>query len=190
MKIILASKSKNRQQLLDIAGIKYSVQPAHIIEEAIYDPDPKKRIVKIAQAKARVIAAKEKNALIIAADTFGLYRSKVLEKPKFKMDALETLKSLSSKSHNILTGWAITNTKTQKRYQGYSQTKVTFRDITQKELTAFVNNNDVVHWAAGYSPYNSPAISFIEKISGSITGFTHGLPLEQIYPVFIKEGVV
>jgi septum formation protein len=190
MKIVLASKSKNRQQLLDIAGIEYIIKPADVAEEAVFDPDPAKRIVRLAQAKARVAAQTEKNSLIIAADTFALYRGQMLEKPKTKTEAFESLKTLTGKTHSILSGWAVINTKNSHQYSGQSRTQVTFRDIGEKELLSYVNQNDVVNWAAAYSPYNTTAITFIEKVTGSITGFTHGLPLEQIMPVLIKEKVI
>lgn len=190
MKIILASKSTNRQQVLKIAHIPFKSLPANI-DESVYDhPDPKIRAKNIARAKARFIAQKQKSGLIIGADTFSLYRGKVLEKPTFKMDALDTLKLLSGKSHYSYTGWTVINSHNHKEYAGVSQTKVTLRQVSHKELLNYVNDNPVVNWAAGYSPLNTTAITFIKKIEGSVTGFSHGLPLEQIFPVLQKEKAI
>ena len=186
MKLILASASTNRQELLRLSGIPFTSVPANLDESIFMDPDPGRRAQEIALAKARAIKAKYPNSLILAADTVAVYRYRIMGKPKYKMDALEILKLFSGKSHEIITGWAIINSKINKKFQGVSVTKVTFRDLTLTEITDYINSNNVTQYAAGYSPLNTPAINFIEKIQGSLTGFSHGLPLEQILPI-LKE---
>jgi len=185
--LILASGSKNRQELLDLIGIKYKVVSSRFNEGAIDIKDPYKKVMALAQAKAEEVAKTHHNALVLAADTVGLYRSRILEKPKFKTNALERLIQLSGRAHYILSGWYMVNTQTQKTYQGVSATKVMFRKIGKKELEDYVNDHDVKNWAAGYSPFNTKALAFIDKIEGSVTGFSHGLPMEQVIPALIKE---
>lgn len=188
MKIVIATGSKNRLELLKIAGIEATISPATIDETIYLDPDPHSRSQAIALAKARAVKSQYKNALVIGADTIAVYRNKIIGKPKYKMDALETLKSLSGTSHLIITGWGIYNTRTRQKFQGSSETKIVFKTLSNQELTDYVNDNDVTQWAASYSPLNTHAISFVEKISGSLTGFTHGFPLEQILPIIRTEG--
>jgi septum formation protein len=187
MNLILASSSSNRQELLKIAGISFTVVPANIDESIFLDPEPSRRAQEIALAKARAIKTKYPHSLILAADTLAVYRHKIIGKPKFKMDALEIIKQLSGVSHDIISGWAIINTKTKKRFQGYSATKVTFRDLNLTEITDYINSQNVTQYAAGYSPLNTQAINFIEKIQGSLSGFSHGLPLEQILPIIREQ---
>ena len=187
MKIILASQSKNRHDLLNLINLKHIVVPSHIDEKEIQAPTPQKRAVKIAATKADHIAKKETNALIIAADTFILYRNKSLEKPTFKMDALEMLQSISGTSHIMLTGWCVINSKSKNKFSGFTETRVYFRELDTQTLTDYVNDHDVVQWAAGYSPQDTPAMKFIEKIEGSLTGFLYGLPLEKILPIIEAE---
>jgi septum formation protein len=187
MKLILASSSSNRQELLKIAGFDFIVDPANINEEVYQDPDPQRRAQEIALNKARAIKTKHPNSLILAGDTIAVYRHRIIGKPKFKMDALEILKLFSGTSHDIISGWAIINTKTKKRFQGVSTTHVTFRDLSEVEVTDYINDHQVTQYAAGYTPLNSMAIHFIDKIQGSLTGFSHGLPLEQIVPILQKE---
>ncbi len=190
MKLVLASSSSNRQALLKAVGIPFTTHTAKINEDSIINADPAKQLVQIAQAKAEYVAAYEQNHLVIGADTNGFYRNRLLSKPKYKMEALEMLKTLSGKSHYMYTGWYAINTKNARTYSGISTTKVTFKDIPQSDLTNYVNDNDVVSWAVAYSPLNTLAAGFIDSISGSLTGFTHGLPLEQVYPVLKQEGVI
>lgn len=190
MKVILASASHARHQGLLHAGIKHIVIPAKIDESEIQDKDPQKRIVTLAQTKAEYIAQKERNALVIAADTFGIYRNKVLEKPKFKMDAVEVLTMLAGTSHILLTGWCVINSHTHQTFQGVSQTRVFFRELDHDTLLPYVNDHSVTSWAAGYSPMLSPAIHFISKVEGSLTGFMYGLPLEEILPVLESENAI
>lgn len=187
MKLILASSSQNRQALLKIAGLEALIVPSNIDESIYVDPEPHRRTIEIALAKARAVKDQYKNALVIGADTVAVYRNKIIGKPKYKMDALEVLKTFSGASHLLVTGWGIYNTQTRHQFQGSSETKVTFRTLTNQELTDYVNDHPVTQWAAGYSSMNTTGISFIEKISGSLTGFTHGFPLEQILPIIHTE---
>jgi len=69
-----------------------------------------------------------------------------------------------------------------------SVTRVFFRRLSEKEILDYVNDHQVTRYAAGYTPLNSSAIGFIEKIEGSLTGFSHGLPLEQVLPI-ISEAI-
>ena len=190
MKLVLASSSVNRQSLLKAVSIPFTVHPAKIDEDSIMDNDPAKQLVLIAKAKAEYVAKYEKNCLVLAADTNGFYRNKLISKPKYKMEALETLKMLVGKSHFMYTGWYAINTKNDRVYSGFSTTKVTFKDVLEGDLINYANDNDVVSWAAAYSPLNTIAAGFIDSISGSLTGFTHGLPLEQLHPVLKQEGVL
>lgn len=190
MKIILASRSENRAECLRIAGLKFEVKPADIPEHTIEHPDPQKRVVLVAEAKGRTIASRQTKALVIAADTFGVYRNTLMEKSKFRMDALDTLKTLSGRSHTMLTGWAVYNTDLKTHKSGFVETKVTFRDIDDDVLTGYVNDHMVLDWAAAYSPANTKALSFVEKVEGSLTGFLYGVPLEKIMPLLEEWGGV
>jgi septum formation protein len=187
MKLILASASQNRQELLKIAGIQFTVDPSKIDETVFVDPDPERRVKEISLAKARAVKHAHPHDLILTADTIACYRNRIISKPRFKMDAVEILKTFSGTSHEIITGWAIINMKTRQRFQGFSLTRVMFRPLSREEITAYVNNHQVTQYAAGYTPINSEAIHFIEKIQGSLTGFSHDLPLEQIYPIINHE---
>jgi septum formation protein len=124
-----------------------------------------------------------RNAAVIAADSCAVYRNQILEKPKYKMEAVEMLKQLSGRSNVFISGWVVHNTLTGKSKSGVSETRITFRELTEGEIIDYANDHDVVQWAAGYSPFNTRAISFVKKLSGSFTNFTHGLPLEEIVPI-------
>jgi len=187
MKIIIVSPSPDQLQILGLIGIKPTPLSINIDEDLYQEIDPYKRIVSIARAKARIIAQTEKKAIIIAVDSYAYYRGQLIGKPKYKMEALSILEKFSGKSHTFLSGWAIVKSSTNQEYTGISETKITMNDLVHQELVDYVNDHDVVKWTAGYHPLNTQAIYMVKKIEGSLTGFTHGLPLEMIYPILRKE---
>jgi len=185
--IILASTSKSRVAVLDQSGLSYTTSESNLDEKSITDTNPDKRVVALAKAKIEVINQKLKQpALIIGADTVVLLNNKVLEKPKYKMTALAMLKELSGQIHTVLTGFAVYNSYKETWESGISKTYVTFRDLSHKEITDYVNDNPVTQWAGGYNSFLSSAITFITKVEGSLTGL-NGLPLDQILPIIHHE---
>jgi septum formation protein len=189
MKLVLASASPDAQSLFKLLNLE-DVVATPVIEESLYvGTDPQERTQTVALARARSIKDNYHNALVIGAETVAVYRNKIIGKPKFKMDALEILTTFSGTSHLIISGWGIYNTKTRQKFQGYSETRVTFRTLSREFLTDYVNDQPVTQWPAGYHPMNSAAIGFIDKIEGSLTGFTYGLPVEQILPILEEQKI-
>lgn len=185
--LILASGSQSRRVLLAKTKLKFTTYASNIDESLILGKNPQERIVKLAQAKALAVSQQiDHPALILAADTFVVFNRKILEKPRFKMDAVDILKTLSGNIHTLLTGWAILNTYKNTWQSGHSDTYVTFRPLTEKEIIEYVNDNPVTQWAAGYNSHLSEADSFISHVKGSLTGL-NGLPLDQIIPALKYE---
>lgn len=177
-----ASASTSRQHLLKQAGLNFSQLASTIDEAAITAKIPQQRVVTLAQAKAgQVGQIHKKPALILAADTIIIYNNQILEKPRFKMTAVEMLKKLSGSVHTVVTGWALLNTYKNTIQSGHSETYVTFRKLDHHEIVDYVNDNPVTQWAGGYNAALSSAVYFISKVEGSLSGL-NGLPLEQIIP--------
>lgn len=187
MKLVLASFSPDHQAIFKVLGLEIIVVSPSIDESLYVSTDPHDRTQSIALARARSVKDNYHNALVIGAETLAVYRNKIIGKPKFKMDALEILATFSGTSHILVAGWGIYNTKTRQKFQGYSETRVTFRSLSRDQLTDYVNDQPVTLWPGGYHPQHSAAIGFIDKIEGSLTGFTHGLPVEQIIPILEEQ---
>jgi septum formation protein len=189
MKLILASGSKNRQEILTLARIPFIAIPSDIDESKIKDPDIYKRVVKIAKAKVLKVSEKHKG-LILGGDGVNLVDKKVLEKPKSKKQAIQMLKLQSGKICSFLTGFYILNTVTKKSYQGTSETFYKFRSLSENEIKEYVEKEAVLTWAAAFSPANSMAIRFVEWIKGSYTNFNYSVPFEKVIPILQKESII
>lgn len=185
--LILASASTSRHLLLAQTQFKFTHQQSQFDEASVTDRSPQQRVIKLAQAKANAVQLRlDYPALILAADTLLIFNRRVLGKPKFKMDAVEMLKMLSGNIHTVVTGWALLNTYKNSWHTGLSETYVTFRHLTDKEIINYVNDNPVTQWSGGYNSSLSSAMSFITHVKGSLTGL-NGLPLDQIVPIIQHE---
>lgn len=187
-RIILASTSPQRKNLFAVLNLPYEIIAADIDEQAIRDPDPKKQAVLIARAKAEAVAQREQG-IIIAADTFCVYRNKILEKPRDQKEATEMLHALSGNTATAYTGLCYLDAKRGIDEAALAQTEFTFRELTADEIAAYVNTFPVTTWSAAFSPAYPYGMTLIASIRGSFTGFTHGLPMEILVPLLRRSGI-
>lgn len=198
-RIILASASVQRKKLLEALNLPFEIIAAHIDEQAIRDPDLKKQALLLARAKADAVAAREQG-IIIAADTFCVYQNKILEKPSDAKEATEMLHALSGNTAIAYTGFCYLDPHTSRgvgvdRERGIdeatlAETEFTFRALSAEEIARFVEIFPVTAWSAGFSPAYPYGMTLVSKISGSFTGFTHGLPMELLVPLLRRSGIV
>lgn len=139
--------------------------------------------------KVRLVSDKEISGYVLATESALIYRKHIYERPKFKMDALALLSNLSGHTHNLCTAWVYKHLNTGKLYSGVEETKITFRDISEAELTNYVNDHDVVKFIGGFDPLHSNALGFIDKIEGSLTNCLYNLPIEKIKPILENEKI-
>lgn len=186
-KIILASQSQNRNKLLKELGIPFKVVVSDFDESQIKENNPKIRAKKIALAKAQEVAKKHQG-IVISGDTFTVCQNEVLEKPKDLAEARQMLKKLSNKKAVCYTGFCFFDKKNKKRFSKTSITRVIFRKIYKEEINIYVKKFPVTSWAAAYALSELYVMGLIENISGSLTGLTHGLPIEFLIPLLEKSG--
>ena len=186
-KIILASKSKNRQKLLKALGIPFKIVVSDLDEKKIAETNPKNRAAKIALAKAEKVAEKNKG-IIISGDTFTVCQNQVLEKPKDLNEAKQMLKQLSGNRAVCYTGFCFLDKINQINFSETAITKIVFRKIYEEEIKKYVKKFPVTSWAAAYAASELYVLGLIENISGSLTGLTHGLPTEFLIPLLKKSG--
>lgn len=187
--IILASGSKQRKIMMDTLGIPYVSISADINEKAIRDEDLKIRAEKIARAKAKKVAS-EHRGIIISADTFSSCGGKVLEKPLSLEEAREMLKLQADKECILYTGFCYLDRANKIDYSEVAITKYVLRKLSDGEIDNFIKNNPVMEWAAAFSPAYTYQLGFFKYIEGSLTGLTHGLPVELLIPCFEKSGIL
>lgn len=180
MKLVLASQSPQRLAIVRALGLEVVQDPANIDEKSVRHEDPAIQAKLIAEAKARAVALRHPDSLIIAADTYCVLDAVVYEKPVDLDDARRMLREQSGKMMQEVTGIALYNTKTSKMLSDVKVVDVTFRDLTEKEIERYVTTEPVLTWSAAFCPAYETGMVLIESINGSFTSFTHGLPIEWL----------
>jgi septum formation protein len=187
-KIILASGSRQRKVMMEALGISYESIPADIDEKTIRNENLEERAEKIARAKAEKVLS-EHEGIIISADTFSVCGGKVLEKPRTLNEARKMLKLQADQICALYTGFCYIDIVNKIDYSKTAITKYELRKLSDDEINKFVENNPVTEWAAAFSPAYTYQLGFIKKIDGSLTGSTHGLPVELLIPCLEKSGI-
>lgn len=165
MKIILASASKQRQDILKMVGIKYEVLTSDL-DEISNQTEPDKYVEELSLNKANSVSRKaSEKAIIIAADTIIYYNKKKYEKPKTKQEAFNNLKELSGQKNTAYTGITIIDLYQNKTITFSTKTDVYFRNITENEINWYIENEPKILKCCGYAPLGKAAL-FIDKIDG------------------------
>ena len=179
MTLFLASTSPRRRELLAQAGIEFSVLDVAIDESQRPNELPTAYVERLAKEKAEagfVTVESDENAVVLAADTIVVLEDGILGKPQNKAQAHEMLRSLSGRSHVVMTAFAI-KTHKQVRVQRVNTT-VFFRPLTSKEIEWYWQTGEQLDKAGGYGIQSKGGI-FVSSISGSYSAVV-GLPLAEV----------
>lgn len=189
-KLILASASPRRKELLEQIGSVFEIIPAKG-EEIITKEVPKEVVQELALQKAREVAdaVMEEEIIVLGADTVVVYDGKILGKPKNREDAIWMLTSLSGNTHSVYTGVAIICKDKEKEQvlNFYEETKVTMYPMSAAEIEAYVNSGEPMDKAGAYGIQGKCAIH-IEKILGDYNNVV-GLPVARIYQEMSRIGI-
>lgn len=185
--IILASQSLQRKKLLEAAGIDFTIQPANIDEKSFRNPDLIKRAAEIARKKAETVALENPSAIIIAADSFLTNQGKTYEKPHTIKEAEQMLSTFSGKRVQVITGVCYLDPKLSLMYTDTVVSWAQFRSLSDHEVERYTQTQPVTTWSGGFSPAYDAGAALLTEISGSLTGCTHGLPMEIILPLLEKS---
>ena len=178
MRVILASASPRRAELLKNIIQNLEVKPSRVDETKIKAKTPDAFAVKAAVAKAKAVAAKNKDAIVIGADTVVVLGKKIIGKPRDKKDAVRILKSLSGRIHRVITGIAVIDTKSGETLTHHEITKVKMKKLKLKEIADYVATGSPLDKAGGYGIQEIEAI-FIERIDGDFDNVV-GLPVAAL----------
>lgn len=187
-RIILASQSPRRRELLTQIGLKFEVIPS-TVEEVITSTNPVEVVQELAQQKARdvaEVAGREtpKDALlVIGADTIVVYEGKILGKPGDKGDAVRMLTMLQGKEHSVYTGVALLAGEQEIVFA--EETRVQMCPMTPEEILWYVNTGEPMDKAGAYGIQGLCA-RFIRQIQGDYNNVV-GLPVGRIYQELKKE---
>lgn len=176
-KVILASKSPRRKQILEMLNIPFEVIVADIDEKINYDNDLTKEIENISFLKALKVFNDNKNAIVIGADTIVVINNEVLGKPKDETDAKRMLKLLQNNKHHVITGVTILSNEKSETFSNVSE--VYFGEITDEEIDEYIKTKEPMDKAGAYAIQGISA-KFIRKIDGDFYSIM-GLPLSDLY---------
>ncbi|MBN1169037.1 septum formation inhibitor Maf [Candidatus Woesebacteria bacterium] len=177
-RIILASGSPRRKEILEKSGLVFEVIPSKY-EENMSDAIPPMELAKkLSLGKASDVADSQEGAVVIGADTFIAFEGKVLGKPINENDAKEMLKRMSGKSHSVITGFTIIDTDSKQTLSHAVETKVYFKKLTNEEIDSYVSTGEPLDKAGSYAIQGLGAI-LVEKIEGDYFNVM-GLPLNSL----------
>jgi len=186
-RIILASASPRRKELLEKIGLKFEVDASNCVEEVDPALEPDELTRRISLTKAKSVAPRYKDALIIAADTIGVIGKKLLGKPHTADEARKMLAQISGKSHEVITGFTVLDTASNKVFSGTVNTKVYIKKLTGQEIAAYVRTGEPMDKAGAYGIQGLGAV-IVEKIEGDYYNVV-GLPLSALAEVLKEFGI-
>ena len=173
--MILASASPRRKEILENFGFSFKTIVKNI-DETSDKTHAEEKILEIAEKKARAAAINFPDENVVGADTVVVVDGKILGKPKNKEEAFSMLKSLSGRSHEVITAFSFININKNISYSDYEITKVYFKNLTDDEINWYINTKEPMDKAGAYGIQGKGAF-FVEKIEGdffSVMGFPLG----------------
>lgn len=192
MRLILASNSPRRWDLLRNAGFECEVRPSHITEpEAGPGETPPEYARRAARLKALDVASSsERGSLILGADTVVVINGRILGKPGGPHDATRMLRALSGHTHQVITAICLVQAPDQVEVVSHETTFVTFRELDDDEIRSYIASREPFDKAGGYA-IQGLASRFVTRISGCYFNVV-GLPVPLVYDAlkpYLKKDV-
>lgn len=186
-KIILASTSPRRKELLKKLNIQFTTEASDYVEDMKIKIPPTNLAKFLALNKAKAVAKKHNSGIIIGADTFVVFGNELLGKPKSPTMARAMLKKISGKSLTVISGFAIVDAKTNKSYSNYSAAKVYIKKLSPKEINWYINTKEPLDKAGAFAVQGYGAV-FIRKLEGDFFSVV-GLPIYSLVQALKKFDV-
>lgn len=190
MKIILASNSPRRKEILSQLNLEFEIIPSDF-EEAPVDMEPHILAEHFAYMKAMDVFEKRKSTLsedtyIIGSDTI-VFCNCVMGKPKSDEDAYQMLKALSNKEHKVISGLSVINVGTGKVITTHESTAVWIRELEDREIRNYISSREPMDKAGAYAIQGIGSL-FVEKIQGCYFNVV-GLPVNKLFKIMKQFGI-
>ncbi len=192
-KLILASASLRRKELLEQIGADFKVLAAKGEESAV-STKPEQLVLELSAQKASEVAeslpAGEVNTIVLGADTVVAFQGEILGKPKNEEDAARMLQMLCGNTHSVYTGVSaiiLDSEGGQQLHSFYEETKVTMYPMTEGQISSYINTGEPMDKAGAYGIQGKFAV-YIEKIEGDYNNVV-GLPVARVYQELRKFGI-
>jgi septum formation protein len=184
-RVVLASASPRRRELLNLIGIAHEVRPANIDETARPREAPRRHAERLARGKASAVATRDPDLITIGADTVVVINRKVLGKPADEDEAAHMLGLLSGREHTVITAVAVSRGK--KLRSAIEEVRVKFRRLRDDEITAYIATGEPMDKAGAYGIQGFGA-TIVERIEGDYFAVM-GLPLGRLVGLLRDVGV-
>ncbi len=185
--VILASSSPRRRELLEQAGLEFSVDPLETDEKLDGSPEPEELARSISLMKARSAVQRHPGSIVIAADTFGVLDGRLLGKPDDAAHARRMLKYMSGKCHEVLTGFTIIDSGSGKTVSRVVRTKVYFKKLSSGQIDKYVETGEPLDKAGAYAIQGLGA-ALVEKVEGDYFNVV-GLPVRALAMELERFGI-
>ncbi len=185
--IILASASPRRKEILEKTGLAFKVDAGAYEEETPSGLRPRSLARFLSAEKAKAVAGKYRNALVIAADTFIVFRKSILGKPYTPKEARRMLALLSGRTHSVITGFTIMDTSTNRKISRSVETRVSFRKLERREIESYISSGEPLDKAGAYAIQGLGG-ALVRKIEGDYFNVM-GLPLSEMVEALKKFGI-
>ena len=184
-KFIVASASPRRKEIFENAGYTFEVIPSDADEKIESELSPYEAVKLLAFKKAQSVAEKHPEAVVFGCDTVVVSDGVILGKPKDKADAFSTLKKLSGKTHEVITGVCVIENGESESF--YEVTRVTFYPLDDKTIESYIETNEVYDKAGSYGIQGFGSV-LVEKIEGDYFSVV-GLPISKTARLLSKFGI-
>lgn len=191
LKLILASQSPRRRELLESAGFEFTVAHVKVSETIDENLNAEENASQIATDKAEACEdqhnyLKSKGYLILAADTIVVVDDQILGKPVDPAEAEAFLRLLSGRSHRVITGLSLIESDSPKTWRGFDSTEVVFKKLSDEEIRTYVESGEPMDRAGAYA-IQGAAGKFVSEYKGSWSNVV-GLPLERLESALKENG--
>ena len=179
MKVILASSSKFRKQLLDKLNISFKCISPDIDEKRLNNEAVKDYVKRLSIEKASKIACSNQKSIIIGSDEVADLKGRIIGKPITKKNAKKQLKMLSGNKVVFRTGLCVLNSETGKYYASVNNYNIFFKDLNDSIINKYLESDDVLKCAASIR-IEGLAINLVRKMNGADPSSIMGLPLIKL----------
>ena len=185
-RIILASASPRRADLLKQIGVEFELAPSQIGERPHPDEAPADYITRIARAKVIAAARTREAGLVIGADTVVVLDGRLMGKPEDEASAANMLERLSGRWHAVMTGVALYDIETRREVADYDKTLVKFAQLSYREIEWYVSTGEPMDKAGAYGIQGLGGL-FVDEIAGNYYNVV-GLPIPLVYRLARRLG--
>ncbi len=178
-RLVLASGSPRREQLLRLLGLEFEVRNSGLVEENHTPAEPAEHVLTLSRRKAEAVAAQVPEGYIVGADTIVVLEGEILGKPRDEAEAFAMLRKLSGRVHRVYTGFTVIEKPSGRWMSDYEVTEVHFRPLTDEEIWAYIRTGSPMDKAGAYGIQDQSAV-FADRIVGCFYNVV-GFPLTRWY---------